>query len=158
MKKSFILTILYSFFLLSGFLLNAQNEKKPELLTKESFKQKVWNYEKSPNEFVYLGDKPCLIDLYANWCGWCRKIAPFFEEFCSTYDGIIYIYKINTDEQKELQALFQAKSLPTVIFFPMNGKPTAIKGALSKEKYIELIEQILIPSIPKSNKKIKNKN
>jgi len=152
MKKLFILTISYSMFLLSVFTLNAQNEKKPELLTKESFKQKVWNYEKSPNEVVYLGDKPCIIDFYANWCGWCRKIAPFFEEFANTYNGKIYIYKINTDEQKELQNLFQIKSLPTVIFFPMNGPPTATKGALSKEKYNELIEQILIPSITKSIK------
>jgi len=138
MRNTVICLFLSALFLV-GLTAVAQTGKKPELLTKETFKQKVWDYEKNPNEIKYIGDKPCIIDFYANWCGWCRKIAPFFEDFCQTYDGKIYVYKINTDEQKELQTLFQAKSLPTVIFFPMKGQPTATKGALSKEQYEEFI-------------------
>jgi len=132
--------------LLSGITSNAQTGKKPELLTKETFKQKVWDYEanSNSNEMKYLGDKPCLIDLYADWCGWCKKIAPFLDELCNTYDGQVIFYKINTDQQKELQALFQAKGLPTVILIPMKGQPTAVRGAQSKDKYDEYIKQLLL--------------
>ena len=131
-------------FILLGFTSVAQTAKKPELLTKETFMKKVWNYEKSPNEFKYLGDKPCLIDFYADWCGWCKRIAPIFEEFCSTYAGQIYVYKINTDQQKELQALFQVKNLPSILFIPMKEKPTMIQGAQSKEKFEQLVKQLLL--------------
>jgi len=144
MKKTVFYMFLSALFLLSGMALAVQTGKKPELLTKETFKQKVWDYEASPNEFKYLGDKPCLIDLYADWCGWCRKIAPFMEEFCNTYNEDIYVYKINTDKEKELQAVFQAKGLPTVIFIPMKGQPTAIRGAQSKEQYEQYINQLLL--------------
>jgi len=144
MKKTIFYLFLSALFLFCGLTLTAQTEKKPELLTKETFKQKVWNYEESPKEFQYLGDKPCLIDLYADWCGWCRKIAPFLEELCNTYKGEIYVYKINTDKEKELQALFQAKGLPTVIFIPMKGQPTAVRGAQSKDQYNQYIQQLLL--------------
>ena len=144
MKKITTYFFLCALLILSGFTSVAQTAKKPELLTKETFIKKVWNYVESPNEFKYLGDKPCIIDLYADWCGWCRKIAHFFEEFCDTYAGQIYVYKINTDQQKELQALFQAKSLPTILFVPMKGKPTTIKGALPKEQYEQYIQELLL--------------
>ncbi|MDR2972078.1 MAG: thioredoxin fold domain-containing protein [Bacteroidales bacterium] len=144
MKKIATNMFFSALFLLFGFNMTAQTEKKPEHLTKETFKQKVWDYEASPGELKYLGDKPCIIDFYANWCGWCRKIAPFFEEFCNTYDGQIYVYKINTEEQKELQALFQVKSLPTILYINMNGKSSAIKGAVPKEQFEEYINQFLL--------------
>jgi thioredoxin len=141
MKK---ITLYIALFFFWSVTLLAQTEKKPELLTTETFKQKVWDYEASPNEIKYLGDKPCLIDFYADWCGWCRKIAPFMEEFCNTFDGEIYVYKVNTDKHKALQALFQIKGLPTTMFFPMKGQPTTIRGAISKEQYEQTIRQVLI--------------
>jgi thioredoxin len=144
MKKTALSMFFSALFLISGLNVFAQTEKKPEILTKETFKQKVWNYEASPNEVKYLGNKPCIIDLYADWCGPCRRIAPFMEEFCKMYNGEIYVYKINVDKQKELAALFQANSIPVVVFFPMQGQPTATKGALSKEQYIQLINQVLL--------------
>ena len=144
MKKTTFYMFLSALFFLSGITIFAQTEKKPEFLNKETFKQKVWDYESNPNEVKYLGDKPCLIDFTADWCGYCRKIAPFMDEFCKNYDREIYVYKINTDKQKELQALFQIKGLPTVLFFPMNGQPTSIRGAVSKEKYEETIKNVLL--------------
>ena len=131
-------------FLLSGLSLTAQSEKKPEALTKETFKQKVWNYENNPKEFKYLGDKPCLIDFHADWCGWCRKIAPSLEELCKTYDGQVYFYKIDTEKQKELQTLFQVRSLPTILYIPMKGQPVLIPGAASKEQFDQYIQQYLL--------------
>jgi thioredoxin len=130
-------------FIISGITLSAQTDKKPEMLTKETFMKKVWDYAKDTSEFVYLGDKPCIIDFYADWCGPCRKIAPYMEEFSKSYNDI-YIYKINVDQQKELAALFQARNIPTVIFVPMKGQPTATKGAYPKEEYVKLIDKILL--------------
>ena len=141
MKKT---TFCIAFFLLSGITLFGQTEKKPEFLTKETFLEKVWDYVTNPNEVKYLGDKPCLIDFTADWCGYCRKIAPFMDEFCNKYDGKIYVYKVNCDKQKELQALFQIKGLPTVLFFPMNGQPTSIRGAVSKDQYEQTINKVLL--------------
>ncbi|MDL2254888.1 thioredoxin family protein [Bacteroidales bacterium OttesenSCG-928-J16] len=142
MKKNLIYTALSILFVLSGIALSAQTEKKPELLTKETFKEKVWDYTKDTVEFVYLGDKPCMIDFYADWCGWCKKIAPFMEEFAQTRDDM-YVYKIDTNQEKELAALFQVRSLPTMFFVPMKGQPTMLKGARSKEEYGKLIDQHL---------------
>jgi thioredoxin len=144
MKKLSFYIFFSALFSLSGMTIFAQTEKKPELLTKETFKKKVWNYEASPNEVKYLGDKPCVIDFYADWCGWCKKIAPFMNELCNTYDGEVYFYKVNADQNKDLQALFQIKGLPTVLLFPMKGQPTAIRGAVSKEQYDESIKQVLL--------------
>jgi len=142
----YFLTLL-SAFLLFSFLpspLSAQADKKPEMLTKETFVKKVWDFKANPNELKYLGDKPCMIDFYADWCGPCRRIAPFMEELAKTYAGEIYVYKINTDQQKELAALFQARSIPMVIFIPMKGQAQATRGALPKEQYDQLIQQILL--------------
>ena len=144
MKKNVIYLLFSTLFIFSSLLLTAQSEKKPESLTKETFKQKVWNFEASPNEFKYLGDKPCIIDFHADWCGWCKRIAPTLEELCKTYDGQVYFYKIDTDKQKELQALFNARSLPTILYIPMKGKPTMIPGAVSKEQFIQNIQQYLL--------------
>jgi thioredoxin len=144
MKKSLFYAFFCALFLILGLNLFAQTDKKPEFLTKETFKQKVWDFEANPNEVKYLGDKPCMIDFTADWCGYCRRIAPFMEEFCKTYQKDIYVYKINIDKEKELRDMFQARSIPVVIFFPMQGQPTATKGALSKEQYIQLINQVLL--------------
>jgi len=144
MKKSINCIVLSFLLFLTGLNVTAQTAKKPEFLTKETFLQKVWNFEESPNEVKYLGDKPCLIDFTADWCGWCRKIAPFMEEFCTTYNGKIYVYKINIDKERELRDLFEARSIPVVIFFPKKGQPTATKGALSKEQYEQLIKELLL--------------
>jgi thioredoxin len=136
------------FLFCAGFSLAAQTEKRPELLTKESFQKKIWNYKESPNEFKYLGDKPCMIDFYADWCGPCRRIAPFMDELYKAYKGTIYVYKINTDQQKELAALFQAKSIPLVVFIPMKGKPASALGAHPKDTYEKLIQQYLLDKAP----------
>jgi thioredoxin len=144
MNKNAMRTALGILFLLSGMMLYAQTEKKPEFLTKETFKQKVWDFEKNPTEFTYVGDKPCMIDFTADWCGWCKKIAPFLDEFCNTYQNEIYVYKINIDKEKELRDMFQARSIPVVVFFPMQGQPTATKGALPKEQYQQMIETVLL--------------
>jgi len=113
-------------------------------LTKEEFLQKVVNYEANPQEWKYLGDKPCLIDFYADWCGPCKAVAPILEELAKEYDGKIYIYKINTDEEQELAGAFGIRSIPSLLFVPKEGKPQMSMGAMAKPQLVEAINEILL--------------
>lgn len=113
-------------------------------LTKETFMQKVANFEANPKEWKYLGDKPCIIDFYADWCGPCKAVAPILEELAKTYDGQIYVYKINTDEEQELAGAFGIRSIPSLLFVPMNDKPQMSVGALPKAQMVEAINTILL--------------
>ncbi|WP_370457832.1 thioredoxin [Dysgonomonas sp. 216] len=114
-------------------------------LTKTDFLEKVANYETNPNEWKYLGDKPALIDFYADWCGPCKAIAPVLEELATEYDGQVYIYKINTEEQQELAALFGIRSIPSLLFIPMDGKqPQMAQGAVPKPDLKRAIDDILL--------------
>ena len=113
-------------------------------LTKTEFLSKVVNFEKNPTEWKYLGDKPCIIDFYASWCGPCKTIAPILEDLAKEYDGQIYIYKINTEEEQELAAAFGIRSIPTILFCPMKGDPQMAQGALPKETFKEAITGVLL--------------
>jgi thioredoxin len=113
-------------------------------LTKAEFLSKVANYEANPTEWKYLGDKPCIIDFYASWCGPCKTIAPILEELAKEYHGEIYIYKINTEEEQELAAAFGIRSIPTLLFVPMNEAPQMAQGAMPKESFKQAINEVLL--------------
>lgn len=116
----------------------------PIHLTKAEFLTKVANYETNPTEWKYLGDKPCIIDFYANWCGPCKMIAPILEDLAKEYDGQIYVYKVNTEEEQELAAAFGIRSIPSLLFCPMNGAPQMAQGALPKETFKKAIQEVLL--------------
>lgn len=116
-------------------------------LTKAEFLSKVANYEKSPTEWKYLGDKPCIIDFYASWCGPCKTIAPILEELAKEYEGQLYIYKINTEEEQELAGAFGVRSIPTVIFCPMGAAPQMSQGAMPKESFVKAINDLLLKKV-----------
>src|ERR1035437_1192420 len=113
-------------------------------LTTAEFLAKVANFEKNPTEWKYLGDKPCIIDFYASWCGPCKTIAPILEDLAKEYDGQIYIYKINTEEEQELAGAFGIRSIPSILFCPMVGAPQMAQGAMPKETFKEAIKEILL--------------
>ena len=117
---------------------------KPELLTAQTFKLKVMDYEKNPQQWIFEGDKPAIVDFYADWCRPCRMIAPILEELGAEYEGKINIYKVDTEAQRELAAAFGIQSLPTVLFIPMEGNPSMQKGALPKESYKKIIDDFLL--------------
>jgi thioredoxin len=116
----------------------------PIHLTKAEFLKKVANFETNPNEWKYLGDKPCIIDFYTTWCGPCKMVAPILEELSNEYDGKIYIYKIDTEAEPELAAAFGIQSIPTILFCPMNGAPQITQGAMPKETFVKQINEVLL--------------
>ena len=109
------------------------------VMDKDMFLKDVFDYEKS-KEWKYKGDKPAIIDLYADWCGPCRQTAPMAKE----YAGKIVIYKVNVDKQKELAALFNATSIPLFVFIPMKGDPQLFRGAADKATYKKAIDEFLL--------------
>ena len=92
----------------------------------------------------YKGDKPAIIDLYADWCGPCRMTAPIMKSLAKEYDGKIVIYKVNVDKEKELAALFNATSIPLFVFIPMEGEPQLFRGAADKATYKKAIDEFLL--------------
>jgi len=122
----------------------SSTEIVPEYLTYETFKEKVWDFEKNPEEWKYEGNVPCVIDFYADWCKPCKMVAPIMDELAIKYDGKVKIYKINTDKEKKLAGVFGIRSIPSVLFSPMSGKPMMQTGALQKADYIKIIEEELL--------------
>ncbi|MCP4551917.1 MAG: redoxin domain-containing protein [Bacteroidetes bacterium] len=133
---------------------NSKNQKNltqsdnimPEHLGFESFKEMVWDFETTPNEWTYKGDMPCIIDFYADWCSPCKKIAPIMEELASEYEGKIKIYKIDTDVERKLASVFEITGIPAILFVPLNGQPMKQTGAMSKEYYEKIINENLLIS------------
>ena len=122
-------------------------------LTKQDFLAKVMNYEKNQTEWVYEGDKPALIDFYADWCGPCRMAAPVLEELAKEYEGQIHIYKVDTQKEQELAAVFGIQSIPAFLFVPQNGKPSMSNGIAqtpeaTKEMFRQMIDEVLLGKKP----------
>jgi thioredoxin len=113
-----------------------------EHLTRETFKEKVFDYEQH-QEWKYEGDLPCLIDFYADWCGPCKVVAPVLEELAGEYEGKVYIYKVDTEQEQELAALFGIRSIPSLLFVPVNDKPQMAVGALPKATIIQAMNDVL---------------
>jgi thioredoxin len=114
-----------------------------EHLTKADFLTKVFDYENN-KEWKYQGELPALIDFWADWCQPCKMVAPVLEELSEEYEGKIKIYKVNTEVEQELGAVFGIRSIPSLLFIPKEGKPQMAVGALPKETLKEAIENVLL--------------
>ena len=113
-----------------------------EHLTSETFKDKVFNYEVN-REWKFEGGIPCLVDFYADWCGPCRQVAPVLEELAKEYEGKLQVYKVNTEEEKELASVFGIQSIPSLLFIPMMGQPQMAMGALPKDTLKSAFKDVL---------------
>ena len=138
--------------LISGFVFakNGKGEAEEEsygkvvVLNKADFLTKVFDYEKNADQWVYAGDKPCIVDFYADWCGPCRKLAPTLRELADKYKDDIVIYKVNVDNEKDLARFFGVRSVPTLLFIPKDEEPKMAMGALPRETFVEQINTFLL--------------
>ncbi len=117
---------------------------KAKEVTKKEFLNRVVDYEANPSEWKFLGERPCLVDFYASWCGPCRMVAPVLEELAGEYEGRIDIYKVNTEQELELAAVFGIRSIPSLLFCPRNGRPQMMQGAMSKGDLKKMIDEVLL--------------
>lgn len=113
-----------------------------EQMTKETFLEKVFNFNEN-KEWKYEGELPCIIDFYADWCGPCKMLAPLLEELSEDYKGKINIYKVDTEIEQELSAAFAIRSIPSMLFCPMDAEPQMAQGALPKQELERIIKDVL---------------
>ena len=112
-------------------------------LTTVDFKNKIFNYE-TEKDWKYLGQLPAIIDFYADWCGPCKMVAPVLEELSKEYEGRLNIYKVNTDIEQELSAIFGIQSIPSFLFIDAAGEPSLQPGAYPKHVFKKIIEENLL--------------
>ena len=158
MKKIILAAILFLPFLVSC----SQNRKAPavspqptvgkteknetakvQYLTTSDFRKKIMDYEAHPDEWVFAGSRPAVIDFYTTWCGPCKMMAPMVESLAGKYAGKIDFYKVDIDQEPELASVFGIRSIPTFLFIPMKGNPTMQMGAMQKEDFEEIIGKVM---------------
>jgi thioredoxin len=118
-------------------------------LTADKFRSEVFDYT-AHKEWQFKGDKPAIIDFYADWCGPCKMVAPIFEELSDEYGDHLTIYKVDTEAEQELAAMFGIQSIPSILFIPMDKTPMMQKGALPKQSLKKVIEEELLSATPSS--------
>lgn len=128
-----------------------QKEHTVSLIDKDQFLKEVWNYEESPNEWKFLGNKPVIIDFYADWCGPCKIAGPILEDVAKEYDGKVIVYKIDTQKERELASVFGISSIPAFLYIPVEGKPMMTAGIgrtkdQTRQMFVENIETHLLKS------------
>lgn len=112
-------------------------------LTADKFKSDIFDYT-TEKEWKYKGERPAIIDFYADWCGPCKMIAPVMEELSDEYAGKVDIYKVDTEVEQELSSIFGIRSIPSILFIPTEGQPIMQPGAMSKPGFKEVIEKELL--------------
>lgn len=117
---------------------------KVQYLTTSDFRKKIMDYEAHPDEWVFAGSRPAVIDFYTTWCGPCKMMAPVVESLAEKYAGKIDFYKVDIDQESELASVFGISSIPTFLFIPVKGKPSVQMGAMQKEDFEGLIDKIKI--------------
>ncbi len=121
----------------------AAQAEEVKYLTTADFRQHIFDYQ-ADSVWKYKGNKPCIIDFYTTWCGPCKRLAPIMEELAEEYCDQIIFYKADTERERELAYLFQINSIPQVLYIPMEGKPTIVKGLYPKQQIIDLINEFLL--------------
>lgn len=118
---------------------------KAKEITTDYFKQHVFDYVASPNEWKFIGQRPAIIDFYAKWCGPCKGMAPHLDQIAEEFEGKLDVYKVDVDQEVELTEVFGVRSMPTLLFIPQEGLPQKAVGALTYGQLKEVIEDILLP-------------
>ena len=143
--KKIVASLIVFFALVSTLSAQTQKEESSVIqMNKQMFLDKVFDYTTGATEWKYLGNKPCVIDFYATWCGPCRMVAPILKDLAKEYGEEIVIYKVDTDKEKELSMAMGIQSLPTIVFIPQSGQPQVIVGAADKDTFKRAIDEVLL--------------
>jgi thioredoxin len=113
-------------------------------LTQKEFLQKIYNFEIHKDSFVYEGSLPCIIDFYADWCPPCKVVEPILKDLAKEYKGKINIYKINVDKERQLASAFGIQAIPTYFFVTGKGKIYSENGAMPRESFVIIIDEVLL--------------
>lgn len=100
------------------------------------------NSNKDFNNLV-KGNKPVLLDFYADWCGPCQVLLPTVEKLAKEYKGKVEIQKVNVDKHPELSAKFGVRSIPTLVFIKDMNVVEQLKGGTSEGTLRKKLDAIL---------------
>ena len=95
------------------------------------------------NEWALVSPRPVVVDFYADWCGPCRRLAPILRDIAQHYHGEVDFYRINVDENPDIAAAFEVRSIPMLLIWPLDGDPKTLVGLYSMQDYIRIINQVL---------------
>ena len=98
--------------------------------------------EKNFSHFITASDLPIFIDLWADWCGPCKMMAPHFQQVAKDYPHVIFA-KINTEENPHLSAAFNVRSIPTLVLMNKTDEIARISGALRSSELKQWLDQHL---------------
>lgn len=121
-----------------------QKAMKATELNDAQFKAQIYDYEKHPDEFVFEGELPAIVDFFATWCGPCKMMAPVMDRIAGEYEGKLNVYKVDVDKEQGLAAIFGVRSIPTFVLIPKNGKPQIMTGAMGIEAMRKIIDEQLV--------------
>ena len=101
------------------------------------------NYEQFDK--AVLEDKPLLVDYWAPWCGYCRRIGPAYDALAKEYEGQVDLVKINIDEEPDLARQEQIEVIPTLVLYRGGEALGSIVAPGSKAMIDEFIRNTLNP-------------
>jgi len=84
-----------------------------------------------------------LVDLWAEWCGPCRRIAPIVDELATQYDGRVTVAKLDVDANPNVPGRFGVRGIPTLLVFKDGELADSIVGLRSKEELAQSLEKQL---------------
>ena len=124
-------------------------------ITSKFFSKNVYDFKNidESGELNFLGKNPVVIDFHAKWCGPCRVLGPIIDELNEEYDNVDF-YKVDTEDEQELAGVFGVRSLPTLLFIPMEGSPVISPGAPPKQMLKEMIDEKLLGKEVKKDEKL----
>ena len=99
----------------------------------------VIKINKNNLDSLVAGDKPVLLDFYADWCGPCRMVGPIVEKIAEER-GDVAVGKVNVDAEGELAAKFGVFSIPTLVVLRDGKEIRRAVGAKNKDQLLRLID------------------
>jgi thioredoxin 1 len=92
---------------------------------------------------LLAGDKPVLVDFWAEWCMPCRMLAPVIEQLGEQYAGRVEVAKVDVDKEPELAARYRVQTIPTVLLFNKGQLLETQIGLRPVEEFQRLLDPIL---------------
>ena len=100
----------------------------------------VYTNDDSFDADVLQSDKPVLLDLWAEWCGPCKMIAPLLDEAAEEFADRLTVAKLNIDENPVTPPKYGIRSIPTLMLFKDSAVHAQKIGAMSKSQLAEFLE------------------